>query len=119
MRRPKKRVDLVRVRKAHALTNARLCRARRLYFTLFYRDIVKTVSFGAHAQERMIQVGMRMRDRGLYAQTTSRLNLGISVARNMAREREKRYGDQFLWRVFHEARMPMAVQALENEFYVA
>lgn len=110
MRRKKKKFDLRRLRADHATLNARLKRARHLYYTLFYKGIVKYVSFGDRAEERMIELGRRMRDRGLYAATTSNLSLGLAVTRNLAREREKRYGDQSLWRIRHESRMSLAVE---------
>jgi hypothetical protein len=113
MQKRRKRIDLLRLRKRHALVNAYLCRARRLFYAMYYRDIVRFIGYGDKAEERMVALGCRLRNRGFYAKTTSRLELGLAVVRAMAREREKRLGDQTLWRIKRESRIPLAVYHLQ------
>jgi hypothetical protein len=108
----KKIIDFLKMRLTQSELNKKMARARRLFYTMHYSKIIKYVSFGAKAEENMIELGVLLRSRGLYAPTTSRYNLGLSVMRNLAREREKRYGSQLLWTVRHSSRMRMAADAL-------
>lgn len=111
-----KKIDLKKIRKQHHMVNEKLCRSRRLFYSMYYGQLVRFIGANKDAARRMLALGIFMRDKGFYAAGTSHAALALSVARNLARVREEKLGkSQVVWRTFHEARIPAAVDQWNRE----